>query len=237
MNATLHRRLIAPRFAEALEDSPVVLIEGPRQCGKTTFAQMMCAPAFLPEGAPRADAADASYTYLNFDDNVVRAAAEADPMGFIADLPERVVLDEVQRVPGLFTALKLAVDRRRTPGRFVLTGSTQVLAIPALADSLAGRIETVRLHPLAQRELHPEAPAGPAGEGFIDGPAGEGFIDGPAAKGSSTAPPAKGSSTAPPAKGSSTAPPATAPSARVHRRPVRRWLSAAADGAPGSRAC
>ena len=183
MNATLHRRLIEPRFAEALEDSPVVLIEGPRQCGKTTFAQMMCAPAFLPEGAPRADAADASYTYLNFDDNVVRAAAEADPMGFVADLPERVVLDEVQRVPGLFTALKLAVDRRRTPGRFVLTGSTQVLAIPALADSLAGRLETVRLHPLAQRELHPEAPAGPAGEGFIDGPAGEGFIDGPVGEG------------------------------------------------------
>ena len=177
MNATLHRRLIAPRFAEVLEDSPVVLIEGPRQCGKTTFAQMMCAPAFLPEGVAAVNAAG-GYTYLNFDDNVVRAAAEADPMGFIADLPERVVLDEVQRVPGLFTALKLAVDRRRTPGRFVITGSTQVLAIPALADSLAGRIETVRLHPLAQRELHPEAPAGTVGEGFIDGPAGEGFIDG-----------------------------------------------------------
>ena len=173
MAYALHRRLIAPRFAEALEDSPVVLIEGPRQCGKTTFAQMMCAPAFLPEGAPQADAANEGYTYLNFDDNVVRAAAEADPMGFIADLPERAVLDEVQRVPGLFTALKLSVDRRRTPGRFVLTGSTQVLAVPAIADSLAGRIETVRLHPLAQRELHPEDPVGPVGEGF-----GEGFIDG-----------------------------------------------------------
>ena len=175
MEHALYRRLIAPRFAEALEDSPVVLIEGPRQCGKTTFAQMMCAPAFLPEGAPRADAANESYTYLNFDDNVVRAAAEADPMGFIADLPERVVLDEVQRVPGLFTALKLSVDRRRAPGRFVLTGSTQVLAVPAIADSLAGRIETVRLHPLAQRELHPEDPAGPVGEGFIDGLYGAGF--------------------------------------------------------------
>ena len=175
MERALHRRLIAPRFAEALEDSPVVLIEGPRQCGKTTFAQMMCAPAFLPEGAPRADAATEGYTYLNFDDNVVRAAAETDPMGFIADLPERVVLDEVQRVPGLFTALKLSVDRRRAPGRFVLTGSTQVLAVPAIADSLAGRIETVRLHPLAQRELHPEDPVGPVGGGFIDGLYGAGF--------------------------------------------------------------
>lgn len=168
----LHRRLIEPRFAEALEDSPVVLIEGPRQCGKTTFAQMVCAPAFLPEGVAPRRASNGGYTYLNFDDNVVRAGAEADPMGFIADLPERVVLDEVQRVPALFTALKLAVDRRRTPGRFVLTGSTQVLAVPAIAESLAGRLETVRLHPLAQRELEP---MGSPPQGFIEALFGDGF--------------------------------------------------------------
>ncbi len=172
MPPTLHRRLIEARFAEALEDSPVVLIEGPRQCGKTTFAQMVCAPAFLPEDAPRTDTRNGAYTYLNFDDNVIRAAAEADPMGFIADLPEHVVLDEVQRVPGLFTGLKLAVDRRRTPGRFVLTGSTQVLAVPAIADSLAGRLETVRLHPLAQREL---AAGDAPGTEFIDALYGDGF--------------------------------------------------------------
>ena len=168
----LHRRLIEPRFAEALEDSPVVLIEGPRQCGKTTFAQMVCAPAFLPEGVATSGASNGGYTYLNFDDNVIRAGAEADPMGFIAELPERVVLDEVQRVPELFTALKLAVDRRRVPGRFVLTGSTQVLAVPAIAESLAGRLETVRLHPLAQRELEP---ARPEAEGFIEALFGAGF--------------------------------------------------------------
>ena len=171
MDHTLHRRLIEPRFAEALHDSPVVLIEGPRQCGKTTFAQMACAPEFLP-GAAREPRAEGDYAYLNFDDNVVRAAAEADPMGFVGDLPERVVLDEVQRVPGLFTALKLAVDRRRTPGRFVLTGSTQVLAVPAIADSLAGRMETIRLHPLAQRELHV---AEPVTGNFIDALFGDGF--------------------------------------------------------------
>ena len=73
-------------------------------------------------------------------------------MGFVADLPTRVILDEVQRVPALFTALKMEVDRRRLPGRFLLTGSSNVLHTPALSDSLAGRMETIRLHPLAQCE-------------------------------------------------------------------------------------
>ena len=135
----LYPRFIGSRLAEALEDYPVVLIQGPRQCGKTTLAQMVCAPDLLPVGAAPGSAAGGGYSYLSFDDDVVRAGAEADPMGFVAGLPERVVLDEVQRVPALFTALKLEVDRRRTPGRFVLTGSTNVLAVPAVQDSLAGR--------------------------------------------------------------------------------------------------
>ena len=99
---------------------------------------MVCAPGFLPDGAASGDPTSRAYTYLNFDNDVIRAGAEADPLGFVADLPERVVLDEVQRVPGLFTALKLEVDRRRTPGRFVLTGSTKVLAVPTIAG-LPGR--------------------------------------------------------------------------------------------------
>ena len=93
-------------------------------------------------------------------------------MGFVADLPERVVLDEVQRVPALFSALKVEVDRVRAPGRFLLTGSTNVLHTPALSDSLAGRMETVRLFPLAQCELHdragPIAAAGDWSPGFLD---------------------------------------------------------------------
>ncbi len=96
-------------------------------------------------------------------------------MGFVADLPELVVLDEVQRVPSLFTALKMEVDRRRTPGRFVLTGSTNVLAVPTIQDSLAGRLETVRLHPLAQCELHLSCPSH---NGFIDKMFGGQFIAG-----------------------------------------------------------
>ena len=98
------------------------------------------------------------YDYISFDDAVVRGGAEADPMGFVAELPEKAVLDEVQRVPGIFTALKLEVDRQRIPGRFVLTGSTNVLRTPAIADSLAGRLQIVRLHPLAQCEIECSRP-------------------------------------------------------------------------------
>jgi predicted AAA+ superfamily ATPase len=136
---SLHPRFVAVRLREALADSPVVLIHGPRQCGKTTLARMV--------GEPR------GYAYFSFDDEVALAAARADPVGFVADLPRRAVLDEVQRAPGIFTALKAAVDRRRTPGRFLLTGSTNVLLVPSLSESLAGRMAILRLHPLSQGEL------------------------------------------------------------------------------------
>ena len=168
----LHPRFIESRLVEALDDSPVVLIQGPRQCGKTTLAQMVCAPELLRGRGGSGVAASRGYSYLSLDDDSVRAGAETDPMGFISDLPERVILDEVQRVPGLFTGLKLEIDRRRVPGRFVLTGSTNVLAVPTVQDSLAGRLETVRLHPLAQCELHASRPAA---DGFIDTLFGDSF--------------------------------------------------------------
>jgi len=105
----LYPRYAQARLEEALADTPVVLVHGPRQCGKSTLAQIV--------GKAR------DYTYISFDDDVALAAAREDPIGFATDLPERTVLDEVQRAPGLFTALKAIVDRRRTPGRFILTGS------------------------------------------------------------------------------------------------------------------
>jgi len=137
-----------PRFAElrlkeSLADTPVVLIHGPRQCGKTTLAQRL--------------GAKAGYAYKSFDDAVTLAAARSDPIGFVADLPAKCILDEVQRAPGIFSSLKMAVDANRVPGRFLLTGSANVLLVPALSDSLAGRMGIQRLYPLAQSEMagHP----------------------------------------------------------------------------------
>lgn len=142
-NAPHYPRILRPLLEEALADTPVVLIHGPRQSGKTTLAR---------------EVGDANgYAYRTFDDDTLREAAEADPVGFVGGLPPKTILDEVQRVPAIFTTLKAAVDRDRMPGRFLLTGSANVLVVPRLADSLAGRMETLRLHPLSQHELarHP----------------------------------------------------------------------------------
>jgi uncharacterized protein len=132
-------RFIQERIEQALTDTPVVLIHGPRQSGKTTLARHV--------GQER------GFDYYSFDDVGVRSAAQDDPAGFVAGLPERVILDEVQRVPGLFSTIKLAVDRDRRPGRFILTGSANILTIPRLSDSLAGRMEIIRLHPLSRCEI------------------------------------------------------------------------------------
>ncbi|MGQ0613746.1 MAG: ATP-binding protein [Planctomycetaceae bacterium] len=137
--ASLYPRIVAPRLVEALKDTPVVLLHGPRQCGKTTLARVV--------------GRHLGYPYFSLDDEVLRASAVDDPAGFVGDLPRRAILDEVQRAPGIFPALKSAVDRRRRAGRFLLTGSANVLLLPALADSLAGRLGILRLHPLAQVEL------------------------------------------------------------------------------------
>ncbi len=134
-----YRRFAMHRLEEATRDTPVVLIHGPRQCGKTTLARTF--------GDER------SYEYVTFDDTVQLDGANSDPEGFIRSLSGHVILDEIQRAPGLFLPLKAAVDRDRLPGRFILTGSTNVLLLPRLADSLVGRVEVLRLHPLSQEEL------------------------------------------------------------------------------------
>lgn len=135
----MYLRHLQPLLEEALGDSPVVLLNGARQTGKSTLAQMLLT---------KRDA-----QYFTFDDASVLSAAATDPIGFLAGLPGAVVLDEVQRVPELFLALKAAVDRDRRPGRFLLTGSANVLLLPRLADSLAGRMEILELWPLSQAEI------------------------------------------------------------------------------------
>ena len=154
-NSSLYPRFAERRLVEALADSPAVLIHGPRQSGKTTLAQVV--------GRRQ------GYAYITFDDEVSRGVATTDPIGFVADLPRRVILDEVQHVPHLFASLKTAIDRRRVRGRFILTGSTNVLLLPRLADSLAGRMAILRLHPLAQCELARRPPD------FLDRLFGRGF--------------------------------------------------------------
>lgn len=81
------------------------------------------------------------------------SAAALDPQGFVRSLPQRIVIDEVQRAPELLLAIKLTVDEDRTPGRFLLTGSADVLSLPRVADSLAGRVEVLHLWPLSEDEV------------------------------------------------------------------------------------
>lgn len=144
----LFERHMAPALDAALADTPVVLVVGPRQAGKTT----LCRLAADRRGA----------RFLSLDDAATLAAASADPAGFIGAIDGPVIIDEIQKAPALLPAIKLAVDRRREPGRFLLTGSADVLALPRVSESLAGRMEVLTLWPLSQGEL-----AGRR-EGFVD---------------------------------------------------------------------
>lgn len=133
-------RRLTPTLLAALRDTPVVFLHGPRQAGKTTLVQA------LHRRGHRAE-------YLTFDDASVLAAARSDPDAFIDALPERVILDEVQRVPELFRSVKRNVDARRAPGRFLLTGSADALLLPRIAEFLAGRMEVLTLWPFSQGEI------------------------------------------------------------------------------------
>jgi uncharacterized protein len=134
---------------EAFAWSPVVLVEGARQAGKSVLVRDIV-------GRER------PAIYVTFDDALQLAAAQANPQDYVLSLPDPVVLDEVQRAPEVFRAIKLSVDRDRRPGRFLLTGSSNILLLPRLSDSLAGRMRRVTLWPLSQGEIER------AGDGFVD---------------------------------------------------------------------
>ena len=133
------QRNIQDSIRQAMLDTPVVLLNGARQTGKTTLAQAMTAAA----GAE----------YFTLDDAATLALVAGDPAGFIRNLTGSVVLDEIQKAPGLFPAIKLAVDKDRRPGRFLLTGSANVMTLPRLSESLAGRMEIIPLYPFSAGEL------------------------------------------------------------------------------------
>lgn len=125
---------------DALADTRIVLIIGARQVGKSTLATDIAAH-------------DHPAQVFTLDDPTTRGAAVADPIGFVAGFDGPVLIDEVQRAPDLLLAIKAAVDRDTRPGRFLLTGSANVLTAPKVYEALTGRIEIVRLWPLSQAEI------------------------------------------------------------------------------------
>ena len=143
-------RALTPALLAALADTPVVLLTGGRQTGKSTLVTSLAARGFEAE-------------YVTLDDPIELAAARRDPVGFVERLGARAILDEAQRAPELFLPIKAAVDRDRRPGRFLLTGSANVLFAPTVADALAGRMEALTLWPLSAAEL-----AGRAGGEFFE---------------------------------------------------------------------
>lgn len=130
-----------PRFAEAhirtaLRDTRVVAITGPRQSGKTTLARRFTQPV---------------RAFLTLDNQATLAAAKSDPVAFVRGL-DRAIIDEVQRAPDLLLAIKQSVDEDPRPGRFLLTGSADLLTIKTIRESLAGRVEVIPLYPLSRSE-------------------------------------------------------------------------------------
>jgi predicted AAA+ superfamily ATPase len=139
-NTKLFPRFSVDQVKAALIDTPVVMVTGPRQCGKTTLVRGF-----------------ASHRYITLDDDTVLEAARGDPSGFVRGLDQAIV-DEVQRAPDLLRAIKKTIDVDRRPGRFLLTGSANVLTLPQFSDSLAGRMQVVNLLPLSRSEIGEKKP-------------------------------------------------------------------------------
>ncbi len=133
------KRFIKEKIEEALTDTPVIYIAGPRQSGKTTLVKEFNS--------------DDTH-YATFDDLTTYTLIKNDPAGYIRNLSApRVILDEVQRVPEIFLCIKQSVDENRKAGRFLLTGSSNAMTLPKILDSLAGRMETIPLFPLSESEI------------------------------------------------------------------------------------
>jgi predicted AAA+ superfamily ATPase len=145
----MYPRHLTHNLLTALGDTPIVVLHGPRQAGKSTLAQHLA-----EHGHPA--------RYITFDNATSLATARTDPTGFLAGAPGALVLDEIQRAPELVLPIKADVDRDRRPGRFLLTGSANVMQLPKLADAFVGRMEIHTLLPLSQGEIESVR------EGFID---------------------------------------------------------------------
>jgi predicted AAA+ superfamily ATPase len=136
------KRFSAASVTLALKDTPAVMVIGPRQCGKTTLARELI---------------DGERQYVTLDNETTRLAALADPTGMVRELG-RAIIDEVQLAPELLRAIKESIDNDRRPGRFLLTGSANILTLPKVSESLAGRMEIVTLLPLSRAEIRAHRP-------------------------------------------------------------------------------
>jgi predicted AAA+ superfamily ATPase len=135
-------RFLESELRSALADTRVVGIFGARQSGKSTLARRVSG-----NGAQ----------YVTFDDLATRDAANADPTAFVTGLNFGSIIDEIQRVPDTLSVIKMVVDEDPRPGRFILTGSANLLTLPRISESLAGRIQIFTLFPFAQAELEKSA--------------------------------------------------------------------------------
>lgn len=130
-------RQIEKDIIELSRKFPIIVITGARQTGKTTLAKKL-----FPD-----------YTYVNFEDLELREYAQNDPKDFLSYYNNRVIFDEIQHVPGLFSYLQVEVEKQKLPGRFILTGSQNFLLIEKISQSLAGRAAIFELMPFTYIEL------------------------------------------------------------------------------------
>jgi hypothetical protein len=133
-------RSLEPVVTDAMTSARVTAILGPRQAGKTTLVRRIVGHSGLG--------------YVTLDDDAARRAAAADAYGFALALPRPVAIDELQRVPELMLAIKRVVDDEPVPGSFLVTGSADLQTLPRIADALPGRVDYLRLDPLAEAEIH-----------------------------------------------------------------------------------
>ena len=140
----MYNRWVESSLKKALKTRRIVILSGSRQCGKTTLAKMIT---------------NNNYTYRTLDDIALLKAAQNDPHGFVKTSPnETMIIDEIQRVPELLTAIKKAVDENTRYAQYLITGSVNIQTLPTVKESLAGRVKKRRLRPLTQGEIIKKKP-------------------------------------------------------------------------------
>lgn len=133
-----YQRWLKNIVQSAMKTRRVLLLSGARQCGKTTLARELL---------------DKNSEYRTLDDIGLRQLAASDPNGFVKHNKSTLIIDEVQRVPALLSAIKMVVDTDTRPGQYLLTGSANIQSLPGAQESLAGRVRKLRLRTLCQGEI------------------------------------------------------------------------------------